>query len=123
VFLEKPKNLVVYDCGLLHHLIPHQRLQYIEIMETGLEARGLELFHMFSGKELYYKYPHGDEVYNVVAANVCTDYDGFLKEVGIEVQELRFFIMKKCHTSFLLQTDTIVKRNNSYLFLLAPARH
>lgn len=59
--------------------------------ETGLKASDLELFHMFSGKELYYKYPHGDEVYNVVAAYVCTDFDGVLKEDGIEVQELRFF--------------------------------
>ncbi|NHN35524.1 NUDIX hydrolase [Paenibacillus agricola] len=59
--------------------------------ETGLEARSLELFHMFSGKELYYKYPHGDEVYNVVSAYVCSDFAGVLKEDGIEVQELRFF--------------------------------
>lgn len=63
--------------------------------ETGLIARGLELFQMFSGKELYYKYPHGDEVYNVVAAYVCTDFDGILKEDGVEVQELRFFNYEK----------------------------
>jgi 8-oxo-dGTP pyrophosphatase MutT (NUDIX family) len=48
--------------------------------ETGLEARSLELFHIFSGKELYYKYPHGDEVYNVVCAYVCNDFAGDLKE-------------------------------------------
>jgi 8-oxo-dGTP pyrophosphatase MutT (NUDIX family) len=59
--------------------------------ETGLEARSLELLHIFSGKDLYYKYPHGDEVYNVVTAYVCTDFDGVLKEDGVEVQELRFF--------------------------------
>jgi len=59
--------------------------------ETGLEAGCLELFHMFSGQELYYKYPHGDEVYNVVAAYICTDFDGALQEDGVEVQELRFF--------------------------------
>ncbi|MEK4295261.1 NUDIX hydrolase [Paenibacillus sp. FSL R5-0475] len=59
--------------------------------ETGLQARGLELFDMFSGQELYYKYPNGDEVYNVVAAYLCTEFDGALKEDGIEVQEVRFF--------------------------------
>ncbi|WP_339174510.1 NUDIX hydrolase [Paenibacillus sp. FSL H7-0943] len=59
--------------------------------ETGLTAKGLELFDMFSGKDLYYKYPRGDEVYNVVAAYLCTDFDGALKVDGIEVQELRFF--------------------------------
>lgn len=59
--------------------------------ETGLEARSLELFHIFSGKELYYKYPHGDEVYNVVCAYECNNFAGVLKEDGIETQELRFF--------------------------------
>ncbi|MBP1997034.1 8-oxo-dGTP pyrophosphatase MutT (NUDIX family) [Paenibacillus eucommiae] len=59
--------------------------------ETGLEARSLELFNIFSGKDLYYKYPHGDEVYNVVFAYVCSDFEGALKEDGVEVQELRFF--------------------------------
>jgi hypothetical protein len=44
-----------------------------------------------SGTDLYYKYPHGDEVYNVVSAYVCRDFDGLLKEDGVEVQELRFF--------------------------------
>ncbi|WHY21894.1 NUDIX hydrolase [Paenibacillus sp. G2S3] len=59
--------------------------------ETALLAKGLELFDMFSGQELYYKYPNGDEVYNVVAAYLCTEFDGALKEDGIEVQEVRFF--------------------------------
>ncbi|WP_405176492.1 NUDIX hydrolase [Paenibacillus sp. FSL H8-0261] len=59
--------------------------------ETGLQAKELELFDMFSGQELYYKYPNGDEVYNVVAAYLCTEFDGALKEDGIEVQEVRFF--------------------------------
>jgi 8-oxo-dGTP pyrophosphatase MutT (NUDIX family) len=59
--------------------------------ETGLEARNLELFDIFSGKDLYYKYPHGDEVYNVVTAYVCSDFVGAIQEDGNEVQELRFF--------------------------------
>lgn len=59
--------------------------------ETGLTANNLELFHIFSGQDLYYKYPHGDEVYNVVAAYVCHDYDGVPRVDGDEVQELRFF--------------------------------
>ena len=33
--------------------------------ETGLEAGELKLFGVFSGKELYYQYPSGEEVYNV----------------------------------------------------------
>lgn len=59
--------------------------------ETGLEARNLELLDIFSGKDLYYKYPNGDEVYNVVTAYVCSDFDGSIQEDGNEVQELCFF--------------------------------
>ena len=33
--------------------------------ETGLEPGELELFGVFSGPELFYRYPNGDEVHNV----------------------------------------------------------
>jgi 8-oxo-dGTP pyrophosphatase MutT (NUDIX family) len=59
--------------------------------ETGLIAKNLELFNLFSGKEYYYKYPHGDEVYNVISTYICTDYRGELNMDVSEVKELRFF--------------------------------
>jgi 8-oxo-dGTP pyrophosphatase MutT (NUDIX family) len=59
--------------------------------ETGLVARQLTLMHVFSGPELYYKYPNGDEVYNIVAAYICTDYEGDLQMDNNEVSELVFF--------------------------------
>jgi len=33
--------------------------------ETDIEVDGMTLFGVFSGPELFYKYPNGDEVYNV----------------------------------------------------------
>ena len=33
--------------------------------ETGLQIGEMSLFGVYSGPELYYKYPNGDEVYNV----------------------------------------------------------
>ncbi len=33
--------------------------------ETGLEVQDLELFGVYSGPELFYEYPNGDQVYNV----------------------------------------------------------
>lgn len=59
--------------------------------ETGLVANKLELFNVYSGEEFYYKYPHGDEVYNVVTAYICNDYEGVLNKDESEVQELCFF--------------------------------
>ncbi len=59
--------------------------------ESGLTPEALELLHVFSGEEFYYKYPHGDEVYNVLAAYVCNAYTGFLKHDREEAVELQFF--------------------------------
>lgn len=59
--------------------------------ETGLVAVHLQLLDIFSGPDLYYQYPHGDEVYNVVAAYVCREYTGSLQAQCSEVQELQFF--------------------------------
>ncbi|WP_424769313.1 NUDIX hydrolase [Paenibacillus sp. sgz302251] len=63
--------------------------------ETGLIANSLTMFDVFSGNEFYYKYPHGDEVYNVVTAYLCNDYIGTLEKDGEEVMELRFFDSKE----------------------------
>ncbi|MCM3633540.1 NUDIX hydrolase [Paenibacillus camelliae] len=59
--------------------------------ETGLRAKSLELMNVFSGEDLYYKYPHGDEVYNVVAAYICNEFDGSIKKDHREVDEIKFF--------------------------------
>lgn len=59
--------------------------------ETGLTAHSLELFGVFSGKELHYTYPNGDEVSNIDIVYLCKDYSGELKKQESEVDELRFF--------------------------------
>lgn len=59
--------------------------------ETGLLAKDLKLFGVFSGPELHYTYPHGDEVYNVDVVYICEDYEGELKRENSEVTELQWF--------------------------------
>ncbi len=59
--------------------------------ETGLLANSLQLFDVFSGKDLHYVYPNGDEVSNVDILYICKDYSGSLKRQESEVDELRFF--------------------------------
>ena len=44
--------------------------------ETNLEIGELSLFGVFSGPELYYKYPNGDEVYNICIAYLSSDWRG-----------------------------------------------
>ena len=59
--------------------------------ETGLIAKDLTLFGVFSGKETHYVYPNADEVSNVDIVFICKDYEGELKCQAGEVEDLRFF--------------------------------
>lgn len=59
--------------------------------ETGLVAERLELFGVFSGKELHYIYPNGDEVSNVDIVFVCKAYSGVLRRDEDETEALCFF--------------------------------
>ncbi|SED09824.1 NUDIX domain-containing protein [Paenibacillus sp. GP183] len=49
--------------------------------ETGLkvEVEDLELFGVFSGPDLHYIYPHGDEVYNVDIVYITNKFSGKVK--------------------------------------------
>lgn len=59
--------------------------------ETGLIARELVLFGVFSGPDTHYIYPNGDEVSNVDIVYLCRKYEGCLIAQEDEVEELRFF--------------------------------
>ena len=59
--------------------------------ETGLTAESLELFGVWSGPELHYVYPNGDEVSNVDIVFLCRAFSGELHPQESEVEALRFF--------------------------------
>lgn len=59
--------------------------------EVGVHALQLEFFDVFSGKEYYFRYPNGDEVYNVVAVYICKEFEGEFTLDPNEVAEVRFF--------------------------------
>ncbi|MGA2490799.1 MAG: NUDIX domain-containing protein [Anaerolineales bacterium] len=44
--------------------------------ETGLETDEMKLFGVFSGPELFYRYPNGDEVYGVMIVYLAQDWHG-----------------------------------------------
>jgi 8-oxo-dGTP pyrophosphatase MutT (NUDIX family) len=58
--------------------------------ETGLEVGEMLLFGVFSGPELYYKYPNGDEVYNVTIVYLSRDFSGEVV-INDEHTEFRWF--------------------------------
>ena len=84
--------------------------------ETGLNAGSIQLLDIFSGKEFYYQYPNGDEVYNVIAAYTCHEYNGNLRIDEEEVKDLKFFniqdLPREINPMYLPIIDTY-KQNNS----------
>lgn len=63
--------------------------------ETGLTALSLELFGVFSGKELHFVYPNGDEINVIDVVFICKEYEGALSLQEQEVKELSFFDVDK----------------------------
>ncbi len=59
--------------------------------ETGLRLNTLKFLDVFSGKEYYFQYPNGDEIYNAIALYACDDWEGGLSMLDGESLELRFF--------------------------------
>jgi 8-oxo-dGTP pyrophosphatase MutT (NUDIX family) len=60
------------------------------VEETGLIIHEMELFGVFSGEELHYKYPHGDEVYIIDIAYKSSNYSGELV-LDAESKKAEFF--------------------------------
>lgn len=59
--------------------------------EINIEIKTMQLFGVFSGKELFTKLRNGHEYYNVIIGYICTNYDGELKPDGEEVIDVQFF--------------------------------
>ena len=63
--------------------------------EVGLTCHSLEFFGVYSGPELYYRYPRGDEVQNVTVAYVCRDFSGTIRVDETEGTEAAFFAIEE----------------------------
>lgn len=59
--------------------------------ETNLDCNSFTLLNVFSGKDLYFKYPNGDELYSVVALYLANDASGELKITDGESFKLEYF--------------------------------
>ena len=79
--------------------------------ETGLRLGPLRLLDVFSGPEYYYRYPHGDEVFNVTAAFVASCLDpGELVVDPAEVRAAAFFDVDELPDLLLPPEQPIIAR-------------
>ena len=62
--------------------------------ESGLQVDEMSLFGVFSGPECYYKYPNGDEVYNVTVAYLSREVSGDIRLNG-EHTEWGWFLVEE----------------------------
>lgn len=77
--------------------------------ETGLRAKSMELYNVFSGPELHYTYPHGDEVYVVDHVYLCSDFEGKLVAEASEVLELKWFKFTDIPEKLSKPTEKIIR--------------
>ncbi len=59
--------------------------------EAGLTASGFRFVALLSGQDMYFKYPHGDEIYNVMAVYEAVGVEGEPKVNDDEGLELAYF--------------------------------
>lgn len=78
--------------------------------EAGLKARDLRFVDMLSGKDMYYQYPHGDEIYNLVAVYETKDYEGKPTINDDEGLELKYFDLDKPIEQLNDMTKTILTK-------------
>jgi 8-oxo-dGTP pyrophosphatase MutT (NUDIX family) len=63
--------------------------------EVGVVIDKLTLFKVYSGKDQFYTYPNGDQIYDVCVAFLTHDFHGELQADPSEVLELAFFPVDK----------------------------
>ncbi|WP_344450156.1 NUDIX hydrolase [Actinocorallia aurantiaca] len=77
--------------------------------EIGIEVADLSLLGVFSGPEYYYRYPNGDEVFNVTAAFLArASTDAVFRPDPGEVLSLRFFDFERLPPDVLIPEQLIV---------------
>jgi 8-oxo-dGTP pyrophosphatase MutT (NUDIX family) len=59
--------------------------------ETGINLGKIKLVNVYSGPELFYKYPNGDQVHNVSVVYITNDYKKIGKITDNEGVEIIFF--------------------------------
>lgn len=77
--------------------------------ETGLIAKSLVLFKVYSGEITHYVYFNGDEIYGVDLVYLCKDYEGELIPQKEEVNNLNFYDLRHMPEKMSKRNKQIIK--------------
>ena len=66
--------------------------------EIGFDVKDIELFGIYSGQELYYRHPNGEEVYNVSVVYLVRNFNEMIKVNLNEHSEHQYFDLCKLPT-------------------------
>lgn len=82
--------------------------------EVNFVCNQLELFNVYSGSDLYYKSPDGNEVYNVTTTYLCRDYHGEIVVEQTEGRDAKFFpinqIPKNLSSSIVMIVEEYINK-------------
>jgi 8-oxo-dGTP pyrophosphatase MutT (NUDIX family) len=79
--------------------------------ETGLKAKNFKFVDILSGKELYFKYPNGDEVYNVIGVYLAEGISGRLVMNDGESLNLEYFPVNKLPSPIDERAKIIIEKH------------
>jgi 8-oxo-dGTP pyrophosphatase MutT (NUDIX family) len=78
--------------------------------ETGLKAKSFKFIDVLSGSNLYYKYPSGDEVYNVICVYLADDTSGELAMNDGESLDLKYFSINELPSKLDERAKIIIEK-------------
>lgn len=79
--------------------------------ETGLRATSFKFVDILSGKNLYFKYPNGDEVYNVICVYLAEGTSGQLAINDGESLDLKYFSVNELPSKLDERAKTIIEKH------------
>jgi 8-oxo-dGTP pyrophosphatase MutT (NUDIX family) len=79
--------------------------------EAGLATDKLINITFLSGNDMYYKYPHGDEVYNVISVYETNEFKGEPHINDDEGSELKFFSLNEPIKEINEMSQKILKKS------------
>lgn len=86
--------------------------------ETGLKCGRMDFLMELSGKDTFYTYPNGDQIYDAVIFYICFDYSGDMKVQEEEVAEQAFFDLDKLPEPLAPNMSKIIKKVKEYLMVM-----